>query len=442
LTLDQLRAASSRNGAIGLATSAMLDGYVKAARDTIIGKARDGEFADLGLDLGLARTQPKVQGDDANGYRVTLWPSAKYRTDFFLVKEDGEYRVLADTGSPGNDTGVGLEVLDRIANNNLSGARLLLDWLRDDYHLANGDDPLGGAAFPRLWTKGKNADASTMKVAAAAILAQQKETALQGIALLKAARASSNNQIDKVNIALATIAGYEVLEDFEKVFATSWELATEYPESVRTFYAETYALRDLGRLKEAEQIAQERLQRMPGDLEAMRILALIAVAREDYSAARSFEQKLADEGRAEPRDLNTIAWDSLFAGKVESSDLDAALKGAQLSNNRAGILHTLGCVYAELGKTKEAREVLTEAMDKLDLVEPNDDYWYAFGRIAEQYGERAAALSDYAKVTKPKMASYIPFSSYRLAQVRTTALNAQSPPGAKQNKFGKDAPAK
>jgi hypothetical protein len=26
--------------------------------------------------------------------------------------------------------------------------------------------------------------------------------------------------------------------------------------------------------------------------------------------------------------------------------------------------------------------------------------------------------------------------------VRTTALNAQSPPGAKQNKFGKDAPAK
>ena len=52
------------------------------------------------------------------------------------------------------------------------------------------------------------------------------------------------------------------------------------------------------------------------------------------------------------------------------------------------ILHTLGRLYAEAGKTKEAYDVLIQAMDLQDLDEPNPDFWYAFGRIAEQYGER------------------------------------------------------
>ena len=34
-------------------------------------------------------------------------------------------------------------------------------------------------------------------------------------------------------------------------------------------------------------------------------------------------------------------------------------------------------------------------MDELNLDEPDDDYWYAFGRIAEQYGERDVAIADY-----------------------------------------------
>jgi hypothetical protein len=85
-----------------------------------------------------------------------------------------------------------------------------------------------------------------------------------------------------------------------------------------------------------------------------------------------------------------------------------------------------------LGKAKEAREVLTEAMDKLDLDEPDDNYWYAFGRIAEQYGERDIALADYAKVTKPKKPIELPGSSYRLAQIRIAALAPQTPSQRKQ----------
>ena len=63
-------------------------------------------------------------------------------------------------------------------------------------------------------------------------------------------------------------------------------------------------------------------------------------------------------------------------------------------------------------------------MDELNLDEPNDDYWYAFGRIAEQYGEREIAIADYHKLEKPKAILAIPTSSYTLAQTRLKALGA------------------
>ena len=138
-------------------------------------------------------------------------------------------------------------------------------------------------------------------------------------------------------------------------------------------------------------------------------------------------RKILEGGNAEPEDLNLIAWYSLFTGKVEPADIEDALKSVQLSNNGPPALHTLGCVYAEVGKTKEASEVLIQAMDILNLDDPDDYYWYAFGRIAEQYGERDAAMADYARVKKPKREVDIPMSSYYPAQVRLRSLRGGNP---------------
>ena len=126
-------------------TSDVLDWLVKEAKGTLSQKARNGDFADVGLDLQITRAQPKIEGNDSTGYKVVLWPSYS-KSSRYIVKEDGHYKLL---GTSRDDEGVGLEVLDRIASNDLAGARVLLDWLRDDWHLAGGDDPLSGAAFPR-----------------------------------------------------------------------------------------------------------------------------------------------------------------------------------------------------------------------------------------------------------------------------------------------------
>jgi len=219
------------------------------------------------------------------------------------------------------------------------------------------------------------------------------------------------------------LIGYGNIEDHENSRRVSAELAFQFPESRRAFLAESFALRALGKPIDGDKLAGQRLQRIPDDVDAMHVLVWDAIVRQEYPAAYELTRKIADAGKAESGDWNQLAWFTLFFRRTDGPDLDAAIKASQLAQNNASILHTLGCVYAELGKTKDAREVLIQAMDLLELDEPNADYWYAFGRIAEQHGEREIAADDYAKVNRPTHDWQIPSSTYSLAAVRTHVLS-------------------
>ena len=260
LTLDKMSTIVSRNGKTGLATSKYVEMFVKEERELLTGKARRGLIADVGLDLAVTNAQPNVQGNDATGFKVTLWPSASYKSATYVVKEDGHYRVLGTTRF---NVAIGLEVLDRIAAGDLPGARVLLDWLRDDSHIPGGDDPLPGKAFPRLWRKGANADVTTMKLAAASILTGDTQTSPQGLAIMEVALNSTRSDAEKVNIRLAMIQGYGILEEYDKVLAAVDDLAKQYPESERIFLDQTFDLEALGRFEEVDKIADERLTSHP-----------------------------------------------------------------------------------------------------------------------------------------------------------------------------------
>jgi hypothetical protein len=70
-------------------------------------------------------------------------------------------------------------------------------------------------------------------------------------------------------------------------------------------------------------------------------------------------------------------------------------------------------------------------MDELNLDEPNDDYWYAFGRIAEQYGERDIAIADYRKLKSPKKFLLFPLQLSPCANaVEGDGRRAPTPPDA------------
>ena len=317
-----------------------------------------------------------------------------------------------------------MEILDRVAAGDLKGAKQLLDWLREDAHLEGGDDPLGGPVFPRFWTKGAAPDARRMKLAAAAILVGTKPTLAEGVPILEEARKSPASDQEKTNILLALASGYSGQEKFSGLLDVSSELLKQSPESRFAFMSNVEALIGLKRYDEAVALADERLKALENDADALQAKMRVESSRGNYVTAQRWAQQLADQGKEDANLLNSTAWFSLFTGKVKDSDIANAIKSTQLAKDNPHILHTLACLYAENGKTKDARELLLRAMDDLNLDEPNDDFWYAFGRIAEQYGERDIAIADYRKLSKPKFLLELPTSSFTLAQMRLKAMGA------------------
>jgi len=425
LTLKTLETLMSKNALI--ATHNMDEDDLKKVLNS--GKlahrllARLGASPDVTLDILVSSLEPKGEGNDAVGYRETLHVIGGKKITLYMVKENGKYRVLDSSENP---NAIGLEIQDRIASHDLTAARTLLDWIREEEHLGGGDDPLSGHAFPRFWTKGQQGDERQMRIAAASILVETKPTAAQGIRILEEVKRSADGEPEKTNIDYALLAGYATVKDYSKLLAISSDLAQRNPESRHVFLTQEQALHALGNLAEADRLADARLEKFPDDPDALRSMIRSAFLREDYKAIWSMNQKVIDSGKAEASDWNQKAWYTLFGTTSDGFDVDSAVRASQLSQNSPNILHTLGCLYAETGKTKEAREVLIQSMDLLALDEPNPDYWYAFGRIAEQYGEREVALADYAKVTKPKESVNEPGSSYQLAQRRIKELQKVS----------------
>ena len=383
--------------------------------------ARQDNSLDVTIDIFLQAFDPKAEGNDTTGYRLRVQVPGVTNDAFFVVKENGRYKVLDTEDKPNS---IGLEVLDRIDAGDLAGAKALLDWLREDTHIEGGDDPLGGPGFPRFWTRGAAADARRMKLAAASLIVGYKFIAAQGVAILEAALKDSNSEKEKTNIQLALCRGYSNLDNYPALLDMATALSKQEPESKTAFFDVSLALMSLHRYDDAIAAADQRLKLLEGDADAIRMKMQIEANRGNPAAAIALGRKLVDMGKGDAEVWNEIAWFALFTGKTGDADIAAAIKATQLATDNPHILHTLACLYADTGKTKEAREVLLRSMDDLNLDEPNDDYWYAFGRIAEQYGERDIATADYKKLKVPKEPLAMATSSYVLAQARLKAMNA------------------
>jgi tetratricopeptide (TPR) repeat protein len=307
---------------------------------------------------------------------------------------------------------------------------VLLDWLREDMHLEGGDDPLGGPIFPRFWTRGAAPDANRMKLAAASIMVVSNSTTDRAISILEPALKTAATERERQNIEIAVCAGYSLKQNFAAMLTASTALLQEIPESRFAYLMNVEALLGLERYDEAMKLADDRLKLLENDADALRSKTDIDTARGNYTEARGWLQKLADSGRQDAELLNESAWLALYTGHIDDKDIATGIKATQLSKDNPHILHTLACLYAEAGKTKEAHDLLLRSMDELNLDQPNDDYWFALGRIAEQYGERDVAIADYRRIEKPRLVRAVPTSSYELAQIRLKAMKAEKEPAA------------
>lgn len=421
LNLAKVETITSRNGLAVLRAEDPegLKKELEAGKKLNSQMARQDNSLEVTIDIMLQAFDAKVEGDDATGYREKVQIPGGPNLTFFVVKENGQYKLLDSLERP---NAVALEMLERIRAGNLSGAKALLDWIREDQHLAGGDDALGGPVFPRFWIKGEAADARKMTLAAAALLVGTKATAAQGVKILEDAENNAKTDREKTNIHIALAVGYSALNDHARLLPVAADLVKGVPESRTAFMTNVEALIGLKRYDEAMALSDARLKLLEGDADALQAKMRIEASRENYAAARGWIQKLIDTGKQDASLLNSMAWFALYTPTVSESDIAIATRATQMDRDNPAILHTLACVYAAAGKTKEAHDLLLRAMDELNLDEPDADYWYAFGRIAEQYGERDVATSDFRKLEKPKEAMLIPSSSYRLAQNQLKAM--------------------
>ena len=378
----------------------------------------EGDSMQMAADVLLSNLKMSVEGDEKTGFRVRTSGLDGVPGVLLITRTDTGFQLVGfDDLTP-----VGREVLRRLAANDLKGAKLWLDWTREIVHANGGDDPLGGRLFPYFWIRGDDPDPARMKVAALALLAFESGIRADAEFIKQARMHAKESEQSRLDLLLANVA--DTIKDWALLQEVSARLLAANPGSDVAFWDVIRACERTHAWDVGEKAVAMRQERIPGDEVAVRGAARLAEAKGDFAHARSLIRPLIDKNRARLYDFNMYAWDAILLGKVSDEDV-SILQHAIDDNSSFNEIHTLACLYAEMGKTKEARELLLKAMDNAGMSEPDEAVWYGFGRVAEDYGLTEVALSLYERVGKEAQNSELPTSTYNLAQSRERMLRDQ-----------------
>ncbi len=363
-----------------------------------------------------------VEGSDAGGYRVHVQSPSGPSPAFFVVREAGKYRVL---GLMQDLWPLGRAVLDRLAAQDTEGARQWLDWAREAQPFSTGDDALSGDIFPRFWRKGQKAETEQMKVAAAALLSSSPRADL-AVNILLHARQQAQSMREQINLNLALASAFSRLKRWDELRERGAALLEAEPDSETAFSYLISAQSRLDQWQALETQATGRLERLPNDSAAIEVLAFAAEQQGQFDRIRDYFRPLIASAQATPSDHNKFAWYGLLTPPVDHEVLDAGRNAYERSRGGSyAIAHTLACLYAASGKPKEARDLLLQSMRNPDYRGNEKSMWYAFGLIAEGYGDIESAMRYHRRaLAAPGEEDLVPSSSEVLAQGRLEALTS------------------
>ena len=325
----------------------------------------------------------------------------------------------------GNDPkAMGREALYLLHHDREGEAKEILDWMRALTPREQGEDPLGGPLFARLWSAGESKGDTDIQRAAAALITDA--TTLQSLLpAVEAAATSTPGGFAKDNLELLAAKVTLELKDSAKATAYTSDLLRLYTDSATAIARRGEAYRLSGDLPSWRTLLEGRLAKRPEDRQLLLQRIDEAVAEGDFATALGRCRKALDPGHATPQDQNRCARLAVFGGKVDEEAL-AEAQSANLAghNDNAAYLTTAAWVNVELGNMAEARQELLDAMDEAGLEQPNSEMWYAFGRMYELYGVTEAAAAAYRQVQPAnEIASGVPLDADVLARARLKALH-------------------
>jgi tetratricopeptide (TPR) repeat protein len=376
-------------------------------------------------DLTISNMKFTVDGDDTLGYKIIVEAAGTAAQDLFAVKQGGRFKIAAFSAAQDSlPEQLAFLALNELQKNNLVAARKWLDRARDKIHMGGGDDPLAGNPFPHFWTKGQEADASVARLAAR-VLMPSKQLKTTNLAAVIAARDAAKTDIDLAELNLVLASAYAAQQRWSDQYTVAIDLLKGFPNSLRAFDLATMSLAGLKRFDEWDKLVEARRAAHPDELAYIRSAARLAAYRGQFDKAREIIKTIMDKGQSSSEDLNLYAWFALaLPTAIDQEAIDTAVRATDLAKESFAIQHTLGCVYAQAGKTSQARELLLRAMDDNHLEEPNSEIWFGFALIAEQYGATDAAQKMFARVEKPK--TPYPGDSYYLAQQHLASLKSSA----------------
>lgn len=394
-------------------------------------RSEEGMSPEVALDFFVSAAKFTREGDDEKGYLVRMnvpgMDAANQQAQVvFVVKEDGAYKVLGNIPGVG---GVARLALNLVDDGKPELAAVWLDRLRRELPPGNGDDPLSGPMFSRLWQTGSTAprDPASIKLAAAALADVGNVSAqVPAIAILEGGRGNTTGAAAAPLSAALAEASFQA-KQYNKSLAIAEDLVKQLPQSLTAVLLASRAAYAAGGQKGGRRIVDASIGRFDQDPMALRAIAGVAMGFGDVETSAKLTRQIIDSGRATPGDYNQIAWGDLMSAKTGPASLEAANQGVLMMGNRAtsGLLHTLAAVDADIGKETEARAVLLQHMKLDGSPEPLDADWYVFGRIAEEYGLTKDASAMYRRLERPKTDLGLAASSYALAQRRLAGLQLQ-----------------
>ncbi len=376
---------------------------------------RTGVSHDMLMGLVLADIQLTATGDDATGYRISMQHGAGAAAQtFFVVKEDGSYRIAA-TGR--TDPEAGAEALYLLRSGNEPAARNLLNW-----KLAQGRGGRGAArqvgAAEAETAVGPGVDGIILAAASLLVGRSDIQPLLPQVAALH--DKAPTGQQPALDMLLAR--GYLYVGDGANATLVTRRMRAANPnnEAMENLSAQADALTH--DFTDWRAILAAQMSRRPGNRSLIEADAKEAETEGDFVRARADLKRIIDGGQAVTVDYNLYGWLALFSSPIAADAIPSSLQANSMSNNaNFSSLHTLACLYSVTGKPVEARQVILHGMDINNLAEPNDAVWMVMGGIYEQYGATEAAIAAYTNVVKPEK-PVDPTESYVLAQRRLRAL--------------------
>ncbi|MGO9113195.1 MAG: DUF3857 domain-containing protein [Thermoguttaceae bacterium] len=359
-------------------------------------------------------------GDDASRrIQVTNPKIPTLNLVWYVIREPKGYRILAAGSGAAN---LGSEALRQLAANHLETAVRWLDWAWKDKPRPSLFASFSASPFAQFWQLADRSRPESVRIAGAALAAEGMDPA-SAIPILLSAKSNTETASQKLQIDRALAMAYCRLRRWPDLMEIVSRLQGDYAKQPSVVLFKMAALDGLNRQEELRQLVRTQLEILASKPVEQEAFAGLACESGAFGLAQDILRSRAIHGKISSVSLNELAYGAVYQEPLATDAISDALD-ADRRTDRGALLYpiTRALLYAEQGKTNEARENLLRSLDG-QSAPPGDAEWYVLGRIAEEFSLNDIAVTMYGKVSPPKSPNER--TIFRLAQRR---LNKQGKP--------------